>query len=101
MSALGQKQTCAAQKVMSALPPKADMCGATRDVRFVPIADIATCHDLKLHLGAYRLLRVCECLLARVFVTGAVRGPRTQHGLSDSRNRSIRHCTKFFLGSTD
>ena len=40
MSALGQKQTCAAQYVMSALPPKADMCGATRDVRFVPIADI-------------------------------------------------------------
>ena len=26
MSALGQKQTCAAQKVMSALPPKADIC---------------------------------------------------------------------------
>ncbi|MGC2218472.1 MAG: hypothetical protein WA645_12550, partial [Pseudolabrys sp.] len=25
MSALGQKQTCAAQKVMSALPPKADI----------------------------------------------------------------------------
>ena len=25
---------------MSALPPKADMCGATRDARFVPIADI-------------------------------------------------------------
>ena len=45
MSALGQKQTCAAQKVMSALPPKADMCGATRDVRFVPIADIG--HALK------------------------------------------------------
>ena len=41
MSALGQKQTCAAQKVMSALPPKADMCAATRNVRFVPIADIA------------------------------------------------------------
>ena len=41
MSALGQKQTCAAQKVMSALPPIADMCGATRDVRFVPEADIA------------------------------------------------------------
>jgi hypothetical protein len=30
MSALGHKRTCAAQKVMSALPPKADMCGATR-----------------------------------------------------------------------
>ena len=39
MSALGQKQTCAAQKVMSALPPKADMCGALGHVRFVPIAD--------------------------------------------------------------
>ena len=28
MSALGQKQTFALQKVMSALPPKADMCSA-------------------------------------------------------------------------
>src|SRR5262245_43346635 len=41
MSALGHKQTFAPQKVMSALPPKADMCDATRDVRFGPIADIA------------------------------------------------------------
>jgi hypothetical protein len=40
MSALGQKQTFAPQKVMSALPPKADMCGATRDVRFGPKATI-------------------------------------------------------------
>jgi hypothetical protein len=40
MSALGQKQTFAPQNVMSALPPKADMCAATRDVRFGPIADI-------------------------------------------------------------
>ena len=57
MSALGQKQTCAVQqadvrftpnsdresgfpqKAMSALPPKADMCGALAHVRFVPIAD--------------------------------------------------------------
>ena len=30
---------------MSALPPKADMCGATRHVRFVPIADIGTPFD--------------------------------------------------------
>jgi hypothetical protein len=36
MSALGQKQTCAVQNVMSALHPIADMCGATRYVRFVP-----------------------------------------------------------------
>ena len=40
MSALGQKQTYATQKVMSAFPPKADMCGALAHVRFVPIADI-------------------------------------------------------------
>ena len=42
MSALGQKRTCAAQKVMSALPLKADMCGALADVCFVPKADIAS-----------------------------------------------------------
>jgi hypothetical protein len=33
MSALGQKQAFAVQKVMSALPLIADMCGAKRDVR--------------------------------------------------------------------
>jgi len=40
MSALGQKQTFAVQERMSALPPKADMCGATKDVRYGPKADI-------------------------------------------------------------
>ena len=40
MSALGQKQTYAVQKGMSALPLKADMCGALAHVRFVPRADI-------------------------------------------------------------
>jgi hypothetical protein len=58
MSALGQKRTYAVQqpmsallsiatakadfpqKAMSALPPKADMCSAQADVRFVPIADM-------------------------------------------------------------
>jgi hypothetical protein len=41
MSALGHKRTFAAQKKdMSALPPKADMCDATRDVRTGPLADI-------------------------------------------------------------
>jgi hypothetical protein len=30
---------------MSALPSKADMCSATRDVRFVPIADIGSTSD--------------------------------------------------------
>jgi hypothetical protein len=34
MSALGQKQAFALQKSMSALPPKADMCGALAHGRF-------------------------------------------------------------------
>jgi hypothetical protein len=41
MSALGHKRTFVPQKVMSALPPKADMCGANRHVCFGPKADIA------------------------------------------------------------
>ena len=45
MSALGQKQTFCDAGTMSALPPKADMCGATRHVRFVPIADIGFLFD--------------------------------------------------------
>jgi len=40
MSAWGQKRTFAAQNGMSASHPKADMCGATRDVRFGPKADM-------------------------------------------------------------
>ena len=31
--------------MMSALPPKVDMCSATRHVRFVPIADIGPTSD--------------------------------------------------------
>ena len=34
MSALGHKRTCAAQNTMSALAPKADMCGALAHVCF-------------------------------------------------------------------
>ena len=45
MSALGQKQTYAVQKSMSALPPKADMCSAITDVRFGPKADIPSLFD--------------------------------------------------------
>ena len=40
MSALGHKRTFCTAIGMSALPPKEDMCSATRDVRVVPIADI-------------------------------------------------------------
>ena len=52
MSALGQKQTFAVHQPMSALPSKADMCSATRDVRFGPIADIGGLFD---HLVRTRL----------------------------------------------
>ena len=47
MSALGHKRTCAVQNGMSALPPKADMCGAITNVRLVPIADIV-CPEINL-----------------------------------------------------
>src|SRR6516225_7053625 len=40
MSALGQKQTSGHVRVMSALPPKADIAEGNRDVRFVPKADM-------------------------------------------------------------
>src|SRR5262245_38733245 len=33
---LGQKRTCALQKVMSALPPKADICSGLANVRYGP-----------------------------------------------------------------
>jgi hypothetical protein len=42
MSALGQKQTLRDVRMMSALPPKADMRGHLLDVCFVPIADIGS-----------------------------------------------------------
>ena len=83
MSASGQKQICATKsdvrftpnsdrksgfphKVMSALPPKADMCAAARDVRFGPIADIACLFDhfigriqqAKWHIQAQRFGRL-------------------------------------------
>jgi hypothetical protein len=40
MSALGQKQTSNLVRVMSTLPPIADIDRACRDIRFVPKADI-------------------------------------------------------------
>jgi hypothetical protein len=45
MSALGQKQTFAVHKPLSALLPKADICSALAHVRFVPEADITVLFD--------------------------------------------------------
>src|SRR5262249_57797848 len=41
---------CKARAVMSALTPRADMCGATRDVRYGPEADI--CRSFKQYVCA-------------------------------------------------
>jgi hypothetical protein len=41
-SALGQKQTSDCRRLMSAIHPKADIARRHLDVRFVPIADIAS-----------------------------------------------------------
>ena len=64
MSALGQKQTFAAQPAMSALPPIADIDRARHAVRFVPIADI---RDLSTKLRDQILLS----MLARATAFGA------------------------------
>jgi hypothetical protein len=40
MSALGHKRTLKENRMMSALPPKADIDQHGQDVRFVPKADI-------------------------------------------------------------
>jgi len=46
-SALGQKQTSAHVRVMSALPSKADIGTRPRDVRFVPKAEVAVIRSVE------------------------------------------------------
>ena len=66
MSALGQKQTFAAQKIMSALAPIADMCSATWNVRLVPIADIRQMTRGSRKTASRRSLRnLIRCFLIR------------------------------------
>jgi hypothetical protein len=59
MSALGgHKRTFALHEVMSALPPKADMCGAAEDVRFGPIADMeASLREIEFSTNAVEIAR--------------------------------------------
>ena len=57
MSALGHKQTSAHVRVMSALPPKADIDQHGRDVRFVPKADIPRCGKYCYSMGIARAVR--------------------------------------------
>src|SRR5215472_15402633 len=53
MSALGQKQTSAHVRVMSALPPKADIGTQSWNVRFVPKADIRTALSVVVGAGGF------------------------------------------------
>ena len=81
-SALGQKQTCAPQKVMSALPPKEDMCGATRDVHFGPIADIPTVRTMP-RFGSKAEIRLL--ILMSAYPLAAVSGsPPSQRTIANN-----------------
>ena len=62
MSALGQRQTWQSVSAMSALPPKADIGTQSRDVRFVPKADIqefATC----IRLNPITARQIAGCIM--------------------------------------
>jgi hypothetical protein len=58
MPALGQKRTFALQKVMSALPPIADICSAQVHVRFVPIADMSALAKVRKFLAGNNKTKV-------------------------------------------
>jgi hypothetical protein len=72
MSALGHKRTFAVQKGMSALLPKADMCGALAHVCFVTKAGIPaysiTSSTMEIRLGgvAHRVCNLVHCCRAAI-----------------------------------
>src|SRR5882757_4041312 len=49
MPALGQKATSAGDRTKSALPPRTDIAGREREVRFVPIRDSCTAANQHLY----------------------------------------------------
>ena len=57
---------------MSALPPKADMCGALRRVCYGPKADISSAHnpDMTIHCG----LTACHSALVDRLVLPTIKG---------------------------
>ena len=84
MSALGQKQTCAARKVMSALPSKADMCGAKRDVGFVPLADMTVIQFRRRRGRAAvesKRARFCGALIGQQHAAGTDHHPQDREGV--------------------
>jgi hypothetical protein len=54
MSALGQKQTSDYRRLISALPPKADIDSSASDVRFVPIGDQQHRNKIKVIVASVR-----------------------------------------------
>jgi hypothetical protein len=54
MSALGQKRTLRLVRLMSVLPPKADIAECGRHVRFVPIAEVAVIRSVVVQSDAPR-----------------------------------------------
>jgi hypothetical protein len=54
MSALGQKRTWDCRSLMSALPPKADIGTQSRNVPFVPKADIQRCVPIRIDAGFHK-----------------------------------------------
>src|SRR5262249_26638756 len=66
MSALGQKRTSECFQPMSALPPKADIGTQSRNVRFVPEADMGTAYSIT----SSALESNFSCLFARRVAAG-------------------------------
>jgi hypothetical protein len=89
LSALGQKQTCAAQNVMSALRPKADMCGALAHVCFGPEADIGS-HSITASASAINFagIRSPSNFAVLRLMTNSVRVGRTTGSSAGSTPRS-------------
>jgi len=87
MSALGQKQTFAAQKGMSALHPKADMCAAIADVCFGPITDMASRLFDQLVGAAVHYIDLPPALNNQLFFCVSAREPEKASGLFSRRTR--------------
>jgi hypothetical protein len=80
MPALGQKQTFRSAIGMSALPPKADMCGAARDVRFGPIADFVAMQPTAFEKGYRHSSGLSRTHPASQFARSRLLVPPAYHG---------------------
>jgi len=79
MSALGQKQTYAVQQGMSALPPKANMCGATSNVCFWGALGLKIPEAFLLRADEVDLMMIDDLALARGLLQYLGQSLRTRH----------------------